>query len=386
MNNYTKWVAIYGNAMSIGDHKVETYSKDITLRYPVRSAFDGNRLRFTFDNFCGTEPITITKACVAISSNENNLKIKADTSTAITFSGSDSITIRENSKIISDEIPFNVKRGDTVCISFYLKDYTLMRSSVIITGPHSGGSYCIGNAVNEEVFDINKTRRTDCYYFLSDIDILTSEDNHALICYGDSITSQEWPDRLTDRLDRLGIKNLSVIRKAASGTRILREYDNITYESYGLKGTNRVPREWEVTGADMIIIQQGINDIIHPVGTDVNPFRPMSDLPSCDELTGGIEWYIKEARKKDFKVYLGTLLPINGWRTYADFREKLKNDFNEWLRNTPLADGCIDFDKAVRSESEPTFFAYGNDSGDHLHPSSTGYEAMAEAVPENILY
>lgn len=385
MNNFNKWVAIYGNAMSIGDHKVEIYSRDITLRYPVKSAFDGNKLRFTFDNFCGTEPITVAKACVALADSKNNMRINPDTSTVITFSGKESFTVAEKSKAVSDEIDFDVKRGDTLCVSFYLSDFTLMRSSVIITGPRSGGAYCVGNAVNDELFNIDKSRRTSCYYFLSDIDILTSEENHALVCYGDSITSQEWPDWLAERIDRLGITNLSVIRKAASGTRILREYDNITYESYGLKGTNRVPREFEVSGADTLIIQQGINDIIHPVGTDVNPFRPMSDLPTVPEMAEGISFYTDEARKKNMSVYFGTLLPIKGWRTYADFREEMKNEFNDWLRTTPISDGCIDFDKAVRSESDPASFAEGNDSGDHLHPSTNGYKAMAEAVPESIL-
>ncbi|MBE6846366.1 MAG: lipase [Ruminococcus sp.] len=384
MQKFTKWVAMYGNAMSIADHKPETYSRDITLRYPIYSPFDGNKLRFTFDNFCADEDITITEAFVAMA-GEDKGQIKPSTSRRITFSGKNSVSVGGGSKVVSDEIPMDVKRNDIITVSFYLEDFTLMRSSVIITGSHSGGFYSVGNTVRDEIPDINKTRKTNCYYFLSDIDILTEKENHALICYGDSITSQDWPDCLTDRLEKEGITNLSVIRKAASGTRILREYDNITYESYGLKGTNRVPREWDVSGADMIIIQQGINDIIHPVGTDVNPFRPMSDLPECDELINGFEWYISQSRKKNFRVYTGTLLPINGWRTYADFREKLKNDFNDWLRTTTLSDGCIDFDRAVRSVSEPSRFADGNDSGDHLHPSADGYKAMAECVPKEIL-
>lgn len=31
----TKWTAMWGNAMSIAEHKAEEYSKNITLRYPV---------------------------------------------------------------------------------------------------------------------------------------------------------------------------------------------------------------------------------------------------------------------------------------------------------------------------------------------------------------
>ena len=53
-----------------------------------------------------------------------------------------------------------------------------------------------------------------------------------------------------------------------------RQYDNITYESYGLSGKRRFSHEVPTDGADTVIIQQGINDIIHPVGVEVNPFRP----------------------------------------------------------------------------------------------------------------
>jgi hypothetical protein len=58
-----------------------------------------------------------------------------------------------------------------------------------------------------------------------------------------------------------GIKNVSVVRKAVSGTRVLRQYNCITYQSYGLCGKNRFRHEIEsVCGAKKIIIQQGIND------------------------------------------------------------------------------------------------------------------------------
>ena len=141
-------------------------------------------------------------------------------------------------------------------------------------------------------------------------------------------------------------------------------------------GKVRFPHELPVAGADTIIIQQGINDIIHPVGTDVNPFRPMSDLPTIDELTKGLIWYIQEARKLGYHIFMGTLLPIEGWRTYAPFRETLKNQVNDFIRSTDLIDTCIDFDKEVRDPAHPATFRTGYDSGDHLHPSAAAYEAM----------
>ena len=124
-----------------------------------------------------------------------------------------------------------------------------------------------------------------------------------------------------------------------------------------LKGATRFPIESNVAGATDLIIQHGINDIIHAVGTDVNPFRPWSDLPTVEEMERGVEdIYVKPAKAMGLKVWSGTLLPIFGWRTYNEDREKMRQAFNEWLRTSPIFDG------------------------DHLHPSERAYEAMAHAA------
>lgn len=175
----------------------------------------------------------------------------------------------------------------------------------------------------------------------------------------------------------------AIVRRAASGTRVLREYSCITYESYGLCGKNRFGREIStVSGAEAVIIQQGINDIIHPVGTDVNPFRPMSDLPTLKELEDGLKYYFDTAEKRNLKVYAGTLLPIKGWRTYAPFREDMKNGLNAWLKDCGRE--CIDFESVLRSGSDAAAFEKEYDSGDHLHPSEQGYIRMAKLAFDKI--
>ena len=133
-------------------------------------------------------------------------------------------------------------------------------------------------------------------------------------------------------------------------------------------------------------IQHGINDIIHPVGTDVNPFRPWSDLPTVEEMEEGVEdIYVKPAKAMGLKVWSGTLLPIYGWRTYNEEREQMRQAFNEWLRTSPIFDGCIDFDAAVRGTDNPKAFADGYDSGDHLHPSERAYEAMGQLAAKSFM-
>lgn len=367
-NRFTKWVTCWGNATSITDRKEAVYAKDVTLTYPIRMCFDGSRVRMRFSNLTGTEPVTLSKVCLAHK-------------TAVTFGGEREVTILPGQELTSDECLFDVEAGSTIDVSIYLAGYTQMNAGTLITGPLSRGKYSYGDYAEAEELPIDLTRNTNWFYFLNTIDVLTEEKNHAIVCYGDSITAQSWPDYLSIKAWNEGYRDVSIIRRAVSGTRILRQYDCITYQAYGLKGETRFPIEMNVSGASDVIIQHGINDIIHPVGRDVNPFRPWSDMPTVEEMKQGVEHlYVEHARKLGLRVWSGTLLPIYGWRTYNEDRDRMRCEFNEWLRTSQLFDGCIDFDLAVRDKDNPVAFAPGFDSGDHLHPSEAAYEAMAEAV------
>ena len=163
----TKWVSTWANATSIITRQVENYTKDITLRYPIKSAFNGSKLRFGFSNFCGTESITITGATVAKSDEKGNLL--SDT-TAITFKGKESVTIEKGIEIKSDEIPFNINSDEYISVSFYLKDFTETRSAVLVTGPLSKGYYALGNNINEKVLPVEKMKSTNWFYFLNNVE------------------------------------------------------------------------------------------------------------------------------------------------------------------------------------------------------------------------
>jgi lysophospholipase L1-like esterase len=53
---------------------------------------------------------------------------------------------------------------------------------------------------------------------------------------------------------------------------------------------------------------------------------------------------------------------------------------NTWIRTSGAFDAVIDFDAALRDPAQPDRLSPAYDSGDHLHPSSAGYKAMAEMV------
>ena len=219
MNNETMhWASVWGNAVSVAENRPESFSKNITLRYPIYSQFEGTALKITFDNYCGTEPITINKTTVCINGNFY----------PVTFKGQASVTIPAGMNEVSDSLSCHIAAQSTFDVSFYLEDYTQMRSTVFTCGPLSQGSYALGDLTECTQFPIEISRNTHYFYFLSNVSVYTNTRNRTLVCYGDSITAQDWPDYLTLRCKEEGYTHTSIIRRATSGSRILREYDCIT--------------------------------------------------------------------------------------------------------------------------------------------------------------
>lgn len=370
-----QWVSVWGSAVSIAENRPERYAKDITLRYPITLPFSGSGLRFTFDNYCGTEPVTLERVTCLYDGRFHPLSC----------GGAERICLGTGERVTTDPLDLDVRAGAQIHLSFYLKDFTLMRSVVFSCGALSQGLYANGDETHTLHISPDTSRSTHLFYFLTNVSIRTSAENRALVCYGDSITAQDWPDELALRCRAEGYDHVSVIRRATSGSRILREYQCLTYESYGLMGEKRFSHEVPTDGADAVIIQQGINDIIHPVGTEINQFRPMTDLPTVEELIQGLKRYIRQAKDLGYRVYVGTLLPMGGWRTDAPFRQEMRHQFNDFIRTTDLIDGVIDFDLALRDPDRPDWFLPEYDSGDHLHPSKLGYQRMAQAIPAELL-
>ena len=375
MNDNQRWVSVWGNAVSVAENRPERYARNITIRYPIHIPFSGRGVRLTFDNYCGTEPINLTRTTVFYGGKFY----------PVTFEGERRTTILAGENAVSDPLEISIRAGEILQVSFYLASFTLMRSVVYAQGPLSEGLYANGDRTEDAHIDLETSRKTHLFYFLSNVSVLTEGENRAIVCYGDSITAQDWPDCLALRCFNEGYHKTAVIRRATSGSRILREYSCLTYDSYGLSGEHRFAHEVPTDGADTVIIQQGINDIIHPVGEEKNVFRPMSDLPTVEELIDGLKDYIFQARKMGYRVYVGTLLPMGGWRTDAPFRQEMRHAYNTFIRTTDLIDGCIDFDAALRDPENPDYFLPEYDSGDHLHPSRKGYERMAAEIPAQLL-
>ncbi|MCR5742723.1 MAG: lipase [Lachnospiraceae bacterium] len=369
-----KWVGIWGNAPSLTEWKPEQYAKNITLTYPICVPFDGSALKLKFSNMYGPETVNIDRFAIV-------KRAEGRSGYDVLYMCEEPFDMDPGAEHETDEFEVDCREGEKIYVQFYLKQFTNMTSGVYTSGIYSAGLCSEGNFIGKSL-PAERTVASNWNYFLTDVFLKTDHTKHTIICFGDSITAQDWPDFMYEKFMADEGNNTAIVRKAVSGTRLTKQYDCNQYRSYGIKGDVRFPREADVDGADIVLVQHGINDIIHPVGVEVNKFRPWSDLPTAQEMIESYRNYIQIAREYGEKVYFGTLLPIEGWRTYEQFREDIRVAVNEWIRTTDEIDGYVDFDAILRDPEDPKKFADGYDSGDHLHPNKIAYKKMGELAYE----
>ena len=369
-----KWVAAWGSAPSEPAAVPAVYAKDITLRFNFRSPLNGKAVRLHFNNLYGKEDAVLTRVFL--------LK-KGTPAIPVTFDNQESLSLKAGAQAVSDEIPFELKRRDEYSVTVYLGGMTPLQSGTKDIGPLSDFYYAEGNLATEEVLPSFHSVKIDNAYFLDTIDMLTEEERAAaVVCFGDSITAQSWPDYLGVRMLRDDNSRLAVVRRGIGGSRVLRSYDYLKDRHYGNSGLKRFAGEIDSAGVDRVIVLHGINDIIHP-GT--GEFRPWEQLPTPEELIGALKEYIRIGHEKGKKVYIATIPTIKGWTGYREERDIVRHAVNEWIRTNRDADGFVEFDGVTRSKEDPDMREALYDSGDHLHPSLAGAEHMAESVPQEYL-
>ncbi len=379
--NYTKWVNGWGLGVAHPPLTESQWTKDTTVRYVLINSLDAGAVRLKFSNRFGQQEAELSEVTVAIS-QDGKCGVKKDTVKNVTFGGNKKGVIPAFSEIVSDEVLFEIKSGEKLVVSIYFENFTQMNTGFTYDNQFMVRRFIEGNHTHSEDFSLYEMSFSAAYNFLWSIDFLTYEDAYSIAAFGDSITSQEWVDILAHKLIENKINNRAIVRRAVSGSRIFGSYPALSYFHYGEDGMTRFRREVEHDGVKGVIILHGINDIIHPDGK--NPMRPMSNMPTSNTLSNGICEYLKIAKDLGLKTYLGTLLPIKGWRTYDVPRDDIRIEFNNWIRTQTITDGVIDFEKAVLSHTDHRAFDPACNRGDNLHASVEGYRRMAEAVDMNI--
>lgn len=108
-------------------------------------------------------------------------------------------------------------------------------------------------------------------------------------------------------------------------------------------------------------------------------------MPSADDIIDSYRQMITRAHDREVKVILATILPYKGAGYWSEAGETVRQQVNAWIRDNDVADGAVDFDRAIADPADPLRMAKPYDIGDALHPNDAGFRVMADAIPLKLL-
>jgi lysophospholipase L1-like esterase len=363
-----------------------------TLRMIVRPTIAGERVRIRFSNACGNQPLMIGAAHIALASKDG--KIIATSDRALTFSSKGSISIPPGAPMLSDPVELKFPAFAEIAVSIFLPT-KVDNGTFHLAGQKP--TYISEPGDFTATAEIPNATTKPSWFFLSGLEVLAPSQTVTILALGDSITDgvganqgdySDWPDLLANRLAaQKGLPAMAVVNTGIGGNRVL-------HDGAGVSALARFDRDvLAQPGIAGIILLEGINDIGWPRMKPPSP-RPgdaaqgaasaespfAKELVSTQDIIAGYQQIIDRARQHGIRVFIATLLPYEGADYYTADGEAIRAAVNQWIRTSGAADGFFDFDKAVRDPNHPTRFRDGYHSGDNLHPSTIGYQAMADAV------
>ncbi len=377
-----RWVATWGAAPAGPPPAASTMSlANQTLRLVVHASVGGSRARIRVSNEMGSTSLGIGAARIALRASGANLV--AGTDRALLFGGRAALTIPAGGAAISDPVAFNVPPFADLAVSLYLP------ASTRVTTLHNAAlqtSY-VSTAGNQSANgSLAVSRSITTWPFLTEVDVSGAYSglsaSNAVVAFGDSITdgqasgsnvNRRWPDYLARRLQMaLGVAgSIGVANRGISANSLLKDYPEAMLA--GQRGLLRFERDVLATaGARWVVVLIGINDIVYSPAS--------SPIPVQDLIDGHLQ-LIARARARGLRAIGGTLTPFEGQAYYTSARENVRKRFNDWMRTSGAYDAVVDFDLVLRDPARITRLRAAYDSGDHLHPNSSGYQAMAQAVP-----
>jgi lysophospholipase L1-like esterase len=376
-----RWVATWSTSNVASDHPV-TFSNQ-TIRNLVHTTVGGSAVRIRLSNTFGPRAIRFDAVFVGL--QKEGAALMAGSNHQVTFGGSQSISIPEGAEVLSDPVSLSVGTGQNLAISLFTSGETgpaTVHGSALQTNYVSDS----GNfAVDEGAQAFAKT--TGSWFFLSAVDVLAApEVKGAVVALGDSITdgasartdkNERWTDVLARRLLTDHIP-MAVLNAGIGGNRVLS-----SSPCWGANALARLGRDvLSQQGVQAVILFEGTNDIGQPdtpVPAEVNPCMSRSQI-TADDLIVGYKQIIARAHARGLKIFGATILPYQGYKGWTASGEAKRVAVNQWIKTAGAFDGTIDFDAALRDPASPARFASQYDSGDHLHPSPAGHEAMGNAV------
>jgi lysophospholipase L1-like esterase len=360
-----------------------------------------SQVRISISNAFGTAPLTISAVSLSFTKSNNtgiasgSPAIQLAKSKEVTFSYvQKSVTIPRGDMMTSDPISVEIPANTDLSISIYLAHGTGSATSEVTSHPGSRTTswFAPGDHIGTtDLSTVPGAYRDEKWYFISAVEAMATEDAAAFVIVGDSITdgrgsttngNNRWPDILFGRLqkDPRTVDKIAVVNQAAGANKVLSD------GSGGTRAVARIKRDViSHKGVKWAMVFEGVNDIAGPPSQSSQGARIDKEIceedSTCIKLATAFRDMAKTIKDSGIRVFGGTITPFRGNDYYNKMREQTRNRTNTWIRKSGVFDAVVDFDQAVREKDK---LSSRFDSGDHLHLSPAGLEALANAVDLSI--
>ncbi len=345
-----------------------------TCRQQFRTSIGGDKIRLTFSNEESGSPLVIEKVHIAKLISPGSPGIDVATDTAVTFGGSESVTIPAGETVTSDETDISFGNLDFLAVTTKFGSVPTMPTchreadctSWVVEGDH----------VSDQTYSSMELMWS--YFGLCRADTWASAGTETLVCFGDSITDgacstfngfNSWVDNLSTALQSdPATQHVSVVNSAIAGGALMSG-------GWGKTGLERFERDvLNIPGVHHVIILLGTNDI------------PGAQYDTSEEFIDAYKTMIKACHERGIAVYGGTITPFGNNETwYSELHEKIRTTVNKWIMSPDsVFDGYVDFAGVTCYPEKENTLQTIYDSGDGLHPNSNGYDVMGKAATEEM--
>ncbi|KTW15972.1 GDSL family lipase [Sphingomonas sanguinis] len=376
-----RWTPAWGSAqMRVEGVPADKLAKagPATIRQFVHLTATGQVLRLRLSNLTGTTPLHIGAASIGLATpGRPDVAVPLP----VRFDGRADVILPPGAELYSDPIALPVQAGSDVAVSLFFLD------TVSTPTGHSaarGTTFLIaGDATTRTA--LPEAQAIGGWWSLSDVEVQDAVQRRTIVTIGDSITdgygiadnsNRRWPDDLARRLAASpATRGVSVVNTGIGGNRVL-------LDGLGPNLMARFDRDVIARpGVSHAILLEGVNDL--GVLTREHPVDAATHQAMVRQIIAAYRQLVERAHAHGIRLIIGTITPFQGNDYYhpGPETEADRQAINRFIRTADIFDGVVDFDRVVRDPARPDHLLPAYDSGDHLHPSMAGYQAMAEAVP-----